>query len=130
MSVYDEKVKALLARMTVDEKVGQLQQCGPSLVGAFEVGFEELLDMMFDGRIKLDSPLMRFLSNVADLIALNLIWLICCVPIVTIGPSTTESASARSWWSSPEGCFPCPGNGKIPLSAGCPWAATAPCATG
>ena len=28
-----------------------LQQCGPSLVGAFEVSFEELLDMMFDGRI-------------------------------------------------------------------------------
>ena len=38
---------------------------------------------------KLDSPLMRFLSNVADLIALNLIWLICCVPVITIGPSTT-----------------------------------------
>ena len=26
--------------------------------------------------------------------------------------------------------FPCPGSGRIPLSAGCPWAATAPCATG
>ena len=51
MSVYDEKVKELLARMTVEEKVGQLQQCGPSLVGAFEVSFSELLNMMFDGRI-------------------------------------------------------------------------------
>ncbi len=37
---------------------------------------------------RLDSPVMRFLSNVADLIALNLIWLICCVPVLTIGPST------------------------------------------
>lgn len=36
-----------------------------------------------------ESPLMRFLSNLADLIALNLIWLICCVPVITIGPSTT-----------------------------------------
>ncbi len=51
MSVYDEKVKELLSCMTVEEKVGQLQQCGPSLVGAFEVSFEELLNMMFDGRI-------------------------------------------------------------------------------
>ena len=37
---------------------------------------------------KLDSPLMRFLSNATDLVALNLIWLICCVPVITIGPST------------------------------------------
>lgn len=51
MSVFNEKLKDLLSRMTVEEKVGQLQQCGPSLVGAFEVSFSELLDMMFDGRI-------------------------------------------------------------------------------
>ena len=36
-----------------------------------------------------ESPLMRFLGNLADLIALNLLWLICCVPIITVGPSTT-----------------------------------------
>ncbi len=35
-----------------------------------------------------DSPAIKFLWKVADLIALNLIWLICCIPIVTIGPST------------------------------------------
>lgn len=51
MGKYEEKIKELLGKMTVEEKVGQLQQCGPSLVGAFEVSFEELLDMMFDGRI-------------------------------------------------------------------------------
>lgn len=44
-------IKKLLSQMTLEEKAGQLQQCGPSLVGAFEVSFEELLDMMFDGRI-------------------------------------------------------------------------------
>lgn len=42
------------------------------------------------GRLfNLDSPVMRFMSNVADLVVLNLIWLICCVPIVTIGPACT-----------------------------------------
>lgn len=48
---YEEKIQKLIGRMTLQEKIGQLQQCGPSLVGAFEVSFEELLDMMFDGRI-------------------------------------------------------------------------------
>ena len=48
---YRDKIEKLLAQMTLEEKVGQLQQCGPSLVGAFEVSFEELLNMMFDGRI-------------------------------------------------------------------------------
>lgn len=41
------------------------------------------------GLFKLDSPVMRFLSGVADLVALNLIWLACCVPVVTIGPAST-----------------------------------------
>lgn len=49
--LYEEKINELLEQMTLEEKIGQLQQCGPSLVGAFEVSFEELLDMMFDGRI-------------------------------------------------------------------------------
>lgn len=35
-----------------------------------------------------DSPAIKFLWKTADLIALNLIWLVCCIPIVTIGPST------------------------------------------
>lgn len=48
---YELQIQELCAKMTLEEKVGQLQQCGPSLVGAFEVSFEELLDMMFDGRI-------------------------------------------------------------------------------
>lgn len=48
---YEEQIRGLLSQMTLEEKIGQLQQCGPSLVGAFEVSFEELLDMMFDGRI-------------------------------------------------------------------------------
>lgn len=48
---YEDKIKDLCSRMTLEEKIGQLQQCGPSLVGAFDVSFDELLNMMFDGRI-------------------------------------------------------------------------------
>lgn len=37
----------------------------------------------------IDSPLMRFLSRVADLVILNLLYIVCCIPIVTIGAATT-----------------------------------------
>lgn len=37
----------------------------------------------------LDSPFMIFLSNLTDVVILNVICLICCIPIVTIGPSIT-----------------------------------------
>ena len=37
----------------------------------------------------IDSPVMRFLTQCGDLIILNLLWLVCCLPIVTIGASTT-----------------------------------------
>lgn len=48
---YEQHIQSLLSQMTLEEKIGQLQQCGPSLVGAFDVSFGELLNMMFDGRI-------------------------------------------------------------------------------
>lgn len=37
----------------------------------------------------LDSPLMRGLNKVADLMLLNLLTLVCCIPVVTIGASMT-----------------------------------------
>lgn len=37
----------------------------------------------------MDSPVMRFLSRVCDLMILNLLCLICCIPIITIGASIT-----------------------------------------
>ena len=37
----------------------------------------------------LNSPIYRFLGKVFDLLILNLLWLICCIPIITIGPATT-----------------------------------------
>lgn len=37
----------------------------------------------------LDSPVMTFLSKMADLIILNFVTIICCIPIITIGASVT-----------------------------------------
>lgn len=37
----------------------------------------------------LDSPLMQFLNKVADLMWLNILTLICCIPIITVGPALT-----------------------------------------
>lgn len=37
----------------------------------------------------LDSPLMRFLTKLADLMILNILFLITCIPVVTIGAAWT-----------------------------------------
>ncbi len=37
----------------------------------------------------LESPVMRFLNRVADLMILNLVMIVCCLPIITIGASVT-----------------------------------------
>lgn len=44
-------VEDLLGKMTLEEKVGQLNQDSPSIVGGFDVPFEELIEMVTDGRI-------------------------------------------------------------------------------
>lgn len=54
MKLTDEqkaKIEQLLAEMTMEEKIGQLNLEAPSIVGGFEVPFEELIEMMTDGRI-------------------------------------------------------------------------------
>lgn len=38
--------------------------------------------------LNLDNPIMRKLSTMGDLIVLNFLWLICCLPIVIAGAST------------------------------------------
>jgi len=37
----------------------------------------------------MDSPFFRAMSRVADLLILNVVFVICCIPIVTIGPALT-----------------------------------------
>lgn len=36
-----------------------------------------------------DNIVMRALGKIADMMCLNLIWLVCCIPVITIGASTT-----------------------------------------
>lgn len=44
-------VEELLSRMTLEEKIGQMNQESPSIVGGFDVPFHELIEMLTDGRI-------------------------------------------------------------------------------
>lgn len=41
----------------------------------------------------IESPLMRFFAKVGDLILLNFLWILCCLPVITIGASTTAMYS-------------------------------------
>ena len=41
------------------------------------------------GFFNIDSPIMRFLSKVCDLMILNVLCIVCCLPIVTAGASVT-----------------------------------------
>ena len=36
-----------------------------------------------------DNVVMRALGKMGDMICLNVMWVICCIPIITIGASTT-----------------------------------------
>lgn len=44
-------VEDLLSRMTLEEKIGQMNQESPSIVGGFDVPFGELIEMLTDGRL-------------------------------------------------------------------------------
>ncbi len=45
------KVEAVLSQMTLEEKIGQMNQESPSIVGGFDVPFSELIEMLTDGRL-------------------------------------------------------------------------------
>lgn len=36
-----------------------------------------------------DSPIMRFITKIASSVYLNILWFVCCLPVITIGASTT-----------------------------------------
>jgi hypothetical protein len=46
-----DKVESLLSQMTLEEKIGQMNLESPSIVGGFDVSFEELIEMLNDGRV-------------------------------------------------------------------------------
>ncbi|MDO4622817.1 MAG: glycoside hydrolase family 3 N-terminal domain-containing protein [Eubacteriales bacterium] len=56
------RVKEILSQMTLEEKIGQMNQESVSIVGGFDVPFEELIEMMTDGRIS-NEEFEKILSN-------------------------------------------------------------------
>lgn len=44
---------------------------------------------MLDGVFNMDNPFFRFVNRIADMIVLNVVFLVSCVPIFTIGPALT-----------------------------------------
>ena len=44
---------------------------------------------MFSGFFNYDNPVWRFIGKFWDVLIVNLLWIVCSIPIVTIGASTT-----------------------------------------
>ena len=44
---------------------------------------------MFSGFFNYDNPVWRFIGKFFDIMILNILWVICSIPIVTVGASTT-----------------------------------------
>ena len=40
------------------------------------------------GFLNLDHPIWKFIGRIIDVFVLHIFWVICCVPIITIGPAT------------------------------------------
>ncbi len=44
---------------------------------------------MLQGIFNYDNPVWRFIGKLGDLMILNILWVICSIPIFTMGASTT-----------------------------------------
>ena len=44
---------------------------------------------MMDRLLNIDGPLLAFLNKTGQLIALSVLWLLCCIPVITIPAATT-----------------------------------------
>ena len=59
-----EKVEELLSQMTIDEKIGQMNQESSSIVGGFDIPVSELREMIKDGRITREE--LEHLMSIAE----------------------------------------------------------------
>ena len=50
----------------------------------------------------IDSPIMVALSRLADMFFLSVLWLVCCLPIITIGPATAAMYYVALKWARKE----------------------------
>ena len=44
---------------------------------------------MLSGLFNYDNPIWRFIGKFWDLLIIHILWVICCIPIVTVGAATT-----------------------------------------
>lgn len=44
---------------------------------------------MFSGLFNYDNPVWRFIGKFFDIMILNILWIVCSIPIITVGASTT-----------------------------------------
>ena len=44
---------------------------------------------MLQGIFNYDNPVWRFIGKLGDLIILNILWIVCSIPVFTAGASTT-----------------------------------------
>ena len=44
---------------------------------------------MFSGIFNYDNPIWRFIGKFCDVMILNVLWLVCFIPVVTVGAATT-----------------------------------------
>ena len=47
-----------------------------------------------------DNVIVRALNKICDMVCLNVLWLICCIPIITIGASTTALYIFRGFFKA------------------------------
>lgn len=47
----EKRIDDLIDKMTLEEKIGQMTQLSPSIVGGFDLPFPELIEMLTEGRI-------------------------------------------------------------------------------
>ena len=46
---------------------------------------------MFDRLFKANNPFWQSMGTVYDLFIVNTLWLLCCLPVITIGPATAAA---------------------------------------
>lgn len=51
--------------------------------------YKKGMSVFMKGVFGIDGPVVAFLSRVMDVMILSFLWAVCCLPIVTIGPSTS-----------------------------------------
>ncbi len=60
------------------------------------------MSIFYGGFFSLDSKFMQVMSRVADLIILNVIYLVTCLPVITIGAASTALYTVLPPWHRPE----------------------------